>query len=192
MTTPHSGEHSRPRPTTTRGESPSPRQRPITPRLVSRSGPQSPARSPTISLEFSVPSPSVIRKRSTLDQVPMLQKKSSNQSFSSFLTEDSNVDETPWTRTQWKALENWYDKMNRDVDRTVAMFYRHEALRTVEENGQVPPIELWTKDKILWRCQCLDTNTKFHGGLLPSERKRLKKRKLEVEKPIQVKRTKKL
>ncbi|CAO3630424.1 unnamed protein product [Mucor hiemalis] len=81
---------------------------------------------------------------------------SRSSTFASDIQTDSN--NTQWTTTHWKKLEDWY----------------------IQDNNDGAPVikELWTLDHILWRSQCLDTSVKFHQGLLPSERKKEKRRKL--------------
>ncbi|CAO3595487.1 unnamed protein product [Absidia cylindrospora] len=96
------------------------------------------------------------------------------------LVEDS--DNAPWTRKQWEALELWYDKLDRDCQRASTAFYKYEST-TYESDTP-----LWSKEYILWRCQCLDTNTKYHCGVLPSERKRRKDLRRRLKKQDLLKR----
>ncbi|SAM07022.1 hypothetical protein [Absidia glauca] len=126
--------------------------------------------------------PSLSRRRSSSPkQRPALQSRQSQPSLSRQTSDISLYDQSfsqldatnpdtrePWTRKQWDSLEQWYDKMDRDYQRAATAFYIHDSV--VSETG--PP--LWPKEYIMWRCQCLDTNTKYHHGVLPSERKRRK------------------
>lgn len=108
---------------------------------------------------------------------------SRSSTFASDIQTDSN--NTRWTTTHWKKLEDWYIRKNRDFRKAANSFYYFESLINIDlpneedSNDGAPVIkELWTLDHILWRSQCLDTSVKFHQGLLPSERKKEKKRKL--------------
>ncbi|KAF7728233.1 hypothetical protein EC973_006514, partial [Apophysomyces ossiformis] len=90
-------------------------------------------------------------------------------------------DEYPWTRSNWERLETYYDKMNRNIDDATDMFYRFESIKHGSADGDGRTTELWPKEKIRWLCQCLDTNTRYHKGLLPSQRKRNKKKRHEPQ-----------
>lgn len=136
----------------------------------------------TTLLDQPQPKPSLSRRRSySPPQRPAVQSRQSHPSLSRQTSDISLYDQSfsqlditnpdtrePWTRKQWDSLEQWYDKMDRDYHRAATAFYIHDSV--VSETG--PP--LWPKEYILWRCQCLDTNTKYHHGVLPSERKRRK------------------
>ncbi|KAI7868610.1 hypothetical protein BDF14DRAFT_1880860 [Spinellus fusiger] len=91
--------------------------------------------------------------------------------------------EPPWTSHEWKQLETWYVTSQRDVDKATKSFYLHVSLqRTLQPNGTPGAYkERWSRDSILWRCQCLDTNVRFRYGRLPSERERKRKRMDTVE-----------
>ncbi|ORZ09534.1 hypothetical protein BCR42DRAFT_423595 [Absidia repens] len=94
----------------------------------------------------------------------------------------NDSDNAPWTRKQWEALELWYDKLDRDCQRATNAFYKYESTNYESDNP------LWSKEYILWRCQCLDTNTKYHCGVLPSERKRRKDLRRRLKKQDLLKR----
>lgn len=101
----------------------------------------------------------------------------------------SNSNNARWTTAHWKKLEDWYIRKNRDFRKAANSFYYFESLINIdlpnnnEDNTDGAPVikELWSLDHILWRSQCLDTSVKFHKGLLPSERKREKRRKLSSD-----------
>ncbi|KAK4516114.1 copper transpport protein [Mucor velutinosus] len=86
-----------------------------------------------------------------------------------------------WTKQHWKKLEECYLRKNRDYEKAASEFYYIESLQDIllpdRDSIEGKPIrkELWSKEQILWRCKCLDTSARFHGGLLPSERKKIKK-----------------
>ncbi|KAI8994850.1 hypothetical protein BDB01DRAFT_831794 [Pilobolus umbonatus] len=82
-----------------------------------------------------------------------------------------------WTRHDWRKLEDYYVRKNRDCERAANAFYNLENWVPISPglNGQERVKELWTKEEILWRCKCLDTSVKAHGGLLPSERSKKRK-----------------
>lgn len=86
-----------------------------------------------------------------------------------------------WTKHHWKKLEQCYIRKNRDYEKAASEFYYLESLQDMllpdKESADGKPIskEFWSKEQILWRCKCLDTSAKFHGGVLPSERKKLKR-----------------
>ncbi|GAN03804.1 RNA binding protein [Mucor ambiguus] len=86
-----------------------------------------------------------------------------------------------WTKQHWRKLEQCYLRKNRDYEKAASEFYYIESLQDIllpdRDSIDGKPIrkELWSKEQILWRCKCLDTSAKFHGGLLPSERKKIKK-----------------
>ncbi|GAA5799313.1 hypothetical protein HPULCUR_004724 [Helicostylum pulchrum] len=72
--------------------------------------------------------------------------------------------DTMWTSSDWKRLEDWYIRKNRDHVEAAKAFYQFESVQQGKES--------WPFKKILWRAKCLDTSAKAHGGLVPSERKR--------------------
>ncbi|KAI8334589.1 hypothetical protein BC941DRAFT_472522 [Chlamydoabsidia padenii] len=114
----------------------------------------------------SSPPPVPLQRQQTQ---PLLSRQTSeislyDQNSSQFMNNDDILQ--PWTRKQWEALELWYDKLDRDYQRAATAFYIHESVVCETD----PP--LWSKEHVLWRSQCLDTNTKYHHGILPSERKR--------------------
>lgn len=86
-----------------------------------------------------------------------------------------------WTKHHWKKLEQCYIRKNRDYEKAASEFYYLESLQDMllpdKESADGKPIskEFWSKEQILWRCKCLDTSAKFHGGVLPSERKKMKR-----------------
>ncbi|KAI9357512.1 hypothetical protein BD770DRAFT_388901 [Pilaira anomala] len=83
--------------------------------------------------------------------------------FNSFCHDES----IHWTPKHWKTLEYWYIRKHHDYKLAAEAFYSCESL--IQLN---PRKELWPIEKILWKAKCLDTSTKAHGGLVPSERKR--------------------
>ncbi|KAL9545648.1 hypothetical protein MBANPS3_007051 [Mucor bainieri] len=86
-----------------------------------------------------------------------------------------------WTKKHWKKLEECYLRKDRDYEKAASEFYYIESLQDIllpdRDSIDGKPIrkEYWSKEQILWRCKCLDTSAKFHGGLLPSERKKVRK-----------------
>ncbi|KAI8875776.1 hypothetical protein K501DRAFT_289213, partial [Backusella circina FSU 941] len=82
-----------------------------------------------------------------------------------------------WTRLEWKKLEQYYVKNDRDYKRAGESFYMNESLQRVDGSKLE---EKWTKDHCIWRSQCFDTNVNYNKGLLPSERKK-KKQKNQLE-----------
>lgn len=104
---------------------------------------------------------------------------------STFISDiDTNdASSTRWTKELWKKLEQYYIDRNRDYKKAATAFYYKESLITIDlphrPNGREPETkELWSIEQITWRSQCLDTSAKFHNGLLPSERKLAKRRKM--------------
>ncbi|KAG0174618.1 hypothetical protein DFQ28_007644 [Apophysomyces sp. BC1034] len=135
----------------------------------------------TPSRDTDLSSPSQSRpERSSTPSTPSFHREYSLQSL-------HGKDEQPWTRQNWEKLEIWYDKMDRDIDRATDMFYRFVSIKKQCIDGREQIVELWSKEKIRWLCQCLDTNTRFHNGVLPSQRKRSKKnnRKDRQQHPMQ-------
>ncbi|KAI7900505.1 uncharacterized protein BX663DRAFT_517868 [Cokeromyces recurvatus] len=115
---------------------------------------------------------------------------SPNKLTESFLRSDTfasdiNVDNgVKWTKQHWKKLEEYYVRKNYDYEKAAIAFYYVESLITINssskddlDNTTLTLKELWSKEHIIWRCKCLDTSTRFYGGVLPSER--IKKRKIE-------------
>lgn len=100
---------------------------------------------------------------------------------STFASEYEQGNPHKWTRQHWKKLEECYLRKNRDFEKAASEFYYIESLQDIllpdrdSIDGRPIRKELWSKEQILWRCKCLDTSAKFHGGLLPSERKKMKK-----------------
>jgi hypothetical protein len=84
---------------------------------------------------------------------------------------------TRWTRLEWKKLEHYYVKSNRDYKIAGESFYVNESLHKVGSKLE----EKWTKDHCIWRSQCLDTNVNYNKGLLPSERKGKKKKNIQYQ-----------
>ncbi|KAI9487288.1 MAG: hypothetical protein EXX96DRAFT_552549 [Benjaminiella poitrasii] len=131
-------------------------------------------------------SPSSKRKYSSLilDYPPS--RTSDSFLRSNTFTSDVNDDNgTRWTKEHWKKLEQYYIRKNYDYERAAIAFYYVESLVTVSsasnddpDNTELTLKELWPKEHIIWRCKCLDTSTRFYGGVLPSERS--KKRKVET------------
>ncbi|KAG2230916.1 hypothetical protein BDF21DRAFT_413001 [Thamnidium elegans] len=72
--------------------------------------------------------------------------------------------DTMWNSSDWKRLEDWYLRKDRDHVEAAKAFYKFESVQQGKEN--------WPFKKILWRAKCLDTSAKAHGGLVPSQRKR--------------------
>ncbi|KAI9010470.1 hypothetical protein CLU79DRAFT_773195 [Phycomyces nitens] len=102
---------------------------------------------------------------------------------------DSPVNKPAWTIKEWQELERCYVTSDRDIERASRSFYRHYSLLPNETSGETrQEKELWSLKDVQWRCRCLDTNSRFRYGKLPSERARIpdKKRKREgdsVESP---------
>ncbi|KAF1799249.1 hypothetical protein FB192DRAFT_1395708 [Mucor lusitanicus] len=98
-----------------------------------------------------------------------------------FTSEYDEGNPNKWTKQHWKKLEMLYLRKDRDYEKAASEFYYIESLQSIvlpdKDSIDGKPIrkELWSKEQILWRCKCLDTSAKFHGGLLPSERKKMKK-----------------
>ncbi|KAI8637580.1 hypothetical protein BD408DRAFT_436848 [Parasitella parasitica] len=98
-----------------------------------------------------------------------------------FTSEYDEGNPNRWTKEHWKKLEQCYKRRNRDYEKAASEFYYLESLQSIllpekdSPDGKPVKKELWSKEQILWRCKCLDTSAKFHGGLLPSERKKFKK-----------------
>ncbi|CAO3633588.1 unnamed protein product [Cunninghamella echinulata] len=113
------------------------------------------------------PSTSSIRSPSLSKQKSDINLSRQNSELSLFEQQSiTSATEVPWTRKQWELLEHWYDKRDRNCQRASMSFYLHES---IDKDTNIPK---WSKEYILWRCQCLDTNTKYHHGVLPSERKK--------------------
>lgn len=115
------------------------------------------------------------RKRSRSPSEPSIQPKKRLLRNLSSLTQDGGTfhsfchddDHTSWTPKHWKTLEYWYLRKHHDYKLAAEAFYSCESLIQLS-----PRKELWPIEKILWKAKCLDTSTKAHGGLVPSERKR--------------------
>jgi hypothetical protein len=88
-----------------------------------------------------------------------------------------------WTKEHWKKLESYYLRKGRDVQKTANAFYYGESLKTIslpsvdDTTGRPVTDELWTKEQILWRTNCLHTSVEYYHGLLPSQRSSSKKKK---------------
>ncbi|CAO3647913.1 unnamed protein product [Cunninghamella blakesleeana] len=126
-------------------------------------------------------SPLITKQKS---ETNLLSRQNSDISLYGATTTNNLTSDIPWTRKQWEVLEYWYDKRERNCQRASMSFYLHESL---DKDTNIPK---WSKEYILWRCQCLDTNTKYHHGVLPSERKKRRdkikmNRKLDLNKKQQ-------
>ncbi|CEP14193.1 hypothetical protein [Parasitella parasitica] len=114
----------------------------------------------------------------SLSRSAIISSMSRSDTFSSEYDEGNP---NKWTKEHWRKLEQCYIRKNRDYERAANEFYYLESLQTMllpkKDSPDGKPIrkELWSKEQILWRCKCLDTSAKFHGGVLPSERKKIKK-----------------
>ncbi|GAA5812418.1 hypothetical protein MFLAVUS_005873 [Mucor flavus] len=115
------------------------------------STPSRPASSKPLSLKRTYSSLSNSSKRSSLLK--------SSDTFASLSGTD-----TMWNPSDWKRLEDWYLRKDRDHVEAAKAFYQYESVQQGKEN--------WPFKKILWRAKCLDTSAKAHGGLVPSQRKR--------------------
>ncbi|KAI9244306.1 hypothetical protein BY458DRAFT_495216, partial [Sporodiniella umbellata] len=82
---------------------------------------------------------------------------------SSFLSEVGDEDQARWTRHNWKTLEEYYVRKDRDCEKAANAFYYCESLirisEEIEEDSGMK--ELWSKEKILWRCKCIDTRFRY-------------------------------
>lgn len=85
------------------------------------------------------------------------------ESFSSNFEEHGLV----WTSDHWSKLEKWYIQKDRDYLKAAEAFHRFEC----RGNG-----EHWTLELVTWKSKCLDTNARAYNGVLPSQRKK-KRRK---------------
>ncbi|KAG1051158.1 hypothetical protein G6F43_006617 [Rhizopus delemar] len=107
-----------------------------------------------------------------------LRSTTSNSSLSrtsSFLSEVDEEGGTRWTRQHWKKLEEYYIKKDRDIEKATSAFYYCESLIRVTESDSKPIMkELWPKDKIKWRCKCLDTRAKYQNNTVPFIKKKQK------------------
>jgi hypothetical protein len=105
--------------------------------------------------------------------------------YDTFASDYDTGNPNRWTKQHWKKLESYYLRKGRDVQKTANAFYYGESLKTIslpsvdDAIGRPVTDELWTKDQVLWRTNCLHTSVEYNQGLLPSQRSSSnKKRKI--------------
>lgn len=103
--------------------------------------------------------------------------------YDTFSSDNDTGSSNRWTKQHWRKLELYYLRKGRDVQKTANAFYYGESLKTIslpsvdDMTGRPVTDELWSKDQVIWRTNCLHTSVKFHNGLLPSQRTSRTKRR---------------